>query len=193
MKDKKKCIKCNKVKLITEFSKGRNQCKTCRKAYNKAKRRKDYIANTTDYYILYLIVNYNGLGDGYVGITKNLRNRKRIHKNGNKRYTSKDVSTVRVLHKIYGKEEALRMERMYHDLDFHGANENDNRTSDYIGVCWAKSKGKWQSAIKISGKLYHLGYFTEEIEASEVYQKALVLKNKGVNVTSGKELRELIN
>tara|TARA_R110000751_G_scaffold294840_1_gene402928 strand:- start:59 stop:664 length:606 start_codon:yes stop_codon:yes gene_type:complete len=46
-------------------------------------------------------------------------------------------------------------------------------TSKYTGVSWHKSKGKWRSQIKINGKLKHLGYFTDELEASNAYQKAL--------------------
>ena len=34
----KTCIKCEKIKPVGEFSKGRNQCKVCRSAYDKAYR-----------------------------------------------------------------------------------------------------------------------------------------------------------
>lgn len=33
MEEKKKCIKCKKEKLLTEFSKNQNMCKVCRKEY----------------------------------------------------------------------------------------------------------------------------------------------------------------
>jgi hypothetical protein len=42
-------------------------------------------------------------------------------------------------------------------------------SSKYTGVCWAKSLDKWKSYIYINGKLKHLGYFTDEKEASQAY------------------------
>ena len=44
-------------------------------------------------------------------------------------------------------------------------------SSEYRGVSWHKIKKKWSASIRIDGKLKHLGYFTNEEEASEVYQK----------------------
>lgn len=46
-------------------------------------------------------------------------------------------------------------------------------SSAYIGVMWFKNKKKWKAGIKINGKSLHLGYFHNEIEASETYQKRL--------------------
>lgn len=53
-------------------------------------------------------------------------------------------------------------------------------SSDYIGVYWNKSSSKWHSQIRVNGKLIHLGYFTNELEASNSYQQQLkiVIKNK---------------
>lgn len=56
--------------------------------------------------------------------------------------------------------------------------KNTNRkhlksTSDYTGVSWFKNYKKWRAQIKINGKDKHLGYFTEELEASKVYDNAL--------------------
>ena len=45
--------------------------------------------------------------------------------------------------------------------------------SKYTGVCWNKAAKKWQSAIRINGKIKHLGIFTNEIEASQAYQNEL--------------------
>jgi len=45
--------------------------------------------------------------------------------------------------------------------------------SKYVGVSWSKHKGKWHSKIKINGKTNHLGYFTNELEASNAYQQKL--------------------
>ena len=46
-------------------------------------------------------------------------------------------------------------------------------TSQYKGVSWNKYRDKWRSQIEINGKQKHLGYFTSEEDAAEVYQKAL--------------------
>ena len=46
-------------------------------------------------------------------------------------------------------------------------------TSKYTGVSFYKITGKWISHIKIDGKVKHLGYFTNEKEASRVYQNEL--------------------
>jgi hypothetical protein len=52
-------------------------------------------------------------------------------------------------------------------------------TSKYVGVCWKKSRNKWQVDIKIDGKRKYLGLFTDEYEAHLAYQKALnEYKNK---------------
>jgi len=46
-------------------------------------------------------------------------------------------------------------------------------SSEYTGVSWDKSRKKWMSSIRVNGKIKHLGRFTDELEASEAYQKAL--------------------
>jgi len=51
------------------------------------------------------------------------------------------------------------------------SNRLNQGVSEYVGVCWDKQK--WRARIQINKKLYHLGYFEIEQEASETYQKAL--------------------
>lgn len=51
--------------------------------------------------------------------------------------------------------------------------DKKNTSSKYTGVCFRKSRGYWQSAIRINGKIKHLGYFKDELKASEAYQNAL--------------------
>jgi hypothetical protein len=46
-------------------------------------------------------------------------------------------------------------------------------SSKYIGVCWNKNLKKWIAYIKLNQKLKHLGYFTDEVKASQAYQEAL--------------------
>ena len=45
--------------------------------------------------------------------------------------------------------------------------------SKYVGVSWHKYQNKWRSTIYIKGKNKHLGYFTDEKEASQAYQNEL--------------------
>jgi hypothetical protein len=46
-------------------------------------------------------------------------------------------------------------------------------SSKYVGVYWDKPSKKWKAQIYINGKSKHLGYFTNEIDASNAYQDAL--------------------
>jgi hypothetical protein len=45
-------------------------------------------------------------------------------------------------------------------------------TSGLKGVCWNKKSKKWQSQIKVLGKLKYLGVFTDKNEAHQAYCKA---------------------
>jgi len=65
------------------------------------------------------------------------------------------------------------------NLEIVTARENSNRkhiksSSKYVGVTWSKKSKKWLSQIEINGKKKHLGLFTNEIEASNKYQGALL-------------------
>ncbi len=56
--------------------------------------------------------------------------------------------------------------------------ENSNRkhlksTSKYTGVSFEKDRNKWVAQIKIKGKRVLLGRFSNEIDASNVYQSKL--------------------
>ena len=52
---------------------------------------------------------------------------------------------------------------------------NGRKTSSiYKGVSWHKGNTKWMACIRVYGKLVHLRYFTSEIEAAKVYNKAAI-------------------
>ena len=64
------------------------------------------------------------------------------------------------------------------NLEIVTIRENSNRkhlksTSIYTGVSWNKKASKWKTVITVNNKQIFLGYFTDELEASEAYQKAL--------------------
>jgi hypothetical protein len=52
-------------------------------------------------------------------------------------------------------------------------------TSDYVGVCLDKDKGRWLASITVNGKQVHLGYHKEELDAHNSYQKALKAVESG--------------
>lgn len=57
--------------------------------------------------------------------------------------------------------------------------ENSNKkhlksSSKYIGVYWSGLHNKWRASISINSRNKHLGLFTNELEASEAYQKELL-------------------
>jgi hypothetical protein len=70
-------------------------------------------------------------------------------------------------HEVY--QNALKM---YHEGDLSFM-ETRIPSSKYKGVYWYNASNKWQSQIRINGKNKHLGLFTSEEEAHEVYQNAL--------------------
>ncbi len=55
----------------------------------------------------------------------------------------------------------------------NNSKDKKNSTSKYIGVSWDKKSNKWQSCISIKTKTIFLGYFINELEASEAYQNKL--------------------
>jgi hypothetical protein len=44
-------------------------------------------------------------------------------------------------------------------------------SSKYKGVHWNKRMRKWTAAIQYEKQVYHLGYFSDEVEAAEAYDK----------------------
>lgn len=53
-------------------------------------------------------------------------------------------------------------------------NRHHDRSSKYPGVSWRKDERKWESRIWVGTKRKRLGLFTNEAEAAQAYQKALL-------------------
>lgn len=51
--------------------------------------------------------------------------------------------------------------------------KTQNCSSKYSGVSWDKDVCKWRARIKIEGKQINLGFFTNEVDAAQAYQKVL--------------------
>lgn len=49
-----------------------------------------------------------------------------------------------------------------------------HKASKYVGVYWTERLHKWNSHVKINGKNYHLGHFSSEEDAHQVYMEALI-------------------
>ena len=67
------------------------------------------------------------------------------------------------------KIENLR--RVNNSQNQRNKNKFKNCSSKFKGVCWNKPSSKWVAYIRIDGKIKHLGSFTNEEEAAEVYKK----------------------
>lgn len=57
--------------------------------------------------------------------------------------------------------------------------DKKNKTSKYTGVCYAKDRNKWKSAIYYNNKKYNLGYFDKEEDAFSAYK----LKKEAIKET----------
>lgn len=55
----------------------------------------------------------------------------------------------------------------------NNSKDKKKKSSRFTGVSWNKNLSKWQSLIRIDGKLKHLGFYSDETEASEKYQSAI--------------------
>ena len=52
-------------------------------------------------------------------------------------------------------------------------NRHENKSSQYTGVSWIKSRNKWSASMGINGKSKHIGYYDSELEAHNAYVETL--------------------
>jgi len=72
----------------------------------------------------------------------------------------------------------IKHDNRVENLEIVSNRENSNlkhikSSSKYIGVSWHNRIKKWHSSISVGKKKFHLGYFINEIEASNAYQEKL--------------------
>ena len=117
-------------------------------------------------------------GSGYLFVTLVKKSKRKV------RTVHQLVSEAFLNHKPNGNKLVVnhkdfnKLNNNASNLDIITARENSNRkhiksSSKYVGVSWAKRNNKWQSNIYINGNLEYLGYFTNETDAHNAYQKAL--------------------
>jgi len=56
----------------------------------------------------------------------------------------------------------------------HNRRLNKNSTSGFKGVTWRKDLNKWNAALEINTKRFHLGYFECPLQAAHAYDMAAV-------------------
>jgi hypothetical protein len=56
----------------------------------------------------------------------------------------------------------------------HNGSKRVDNTSGYKGVSWYNQTTKWQVKIAFNGKLIHLGYFDDPIQAAKAYDRKAV-------------------
>jgi len=79
----------------------------------------DYVSPSAvnlGYWIVYIITNYNGLGDDYCGQTQNIYNRMKHHKALGKLNTD----TYAIVKECDTLEDALEIESAVHNFGYHG-------------------------------------------------------------------------
>jgi uncharacterized protein YdhG (YjbR/CyaY superfamily) len=130
-------------------------------------KKEEIIVDESDYYDL-LKYNWFINNNGYVisyDINRNYINDRKLLKLSN--YIMK---TDKILDHIDNiriniKKENLRVVTIHQNN--MNRSKSKNKSSQYLGVCWDKSKNKWISKIKLNGKEKHLGSFKCEIQAAE--------------------------
>ncbi len=122
----KTCKKCNVSLVIGDNwllsmeKNGNYKCKSCHNKitnihyHNNSAIYKDQVKNhrqkTNNKFVVYLLENNN-----YVGTTQNINYRKAVHK-----HYGKDINAFKVLHECKTRDEALKLEKQYHQMGYEG-------------------------------------------------------------------------
>ena len=81
--------------------------------------------------------------------------------------------------KLNNRVDNLRLVSSRENASFDNRKNFNNLTSKYVGVHKASKDKKYTSRIRFNKVSYHLGYFTNEKDASNKYQEALEQINIG--------------
>ena len=54
-------------------------------------------------------------------------------------------------------------------------------TGNFKGACWVKDKNMWKSQLRNNQKNFHLGYFSDEIDAAKIYNDYALYLNENEN------------
>ena len=54
-----------------------------------------------------------------------------------------------------------------HTCNMRNCKVRSNNKSGITGVCWHKARFKWHAQIKVNGKVTHLGYFEDIVDAAK--------------------------
>ena len=97
--------------------------------------------------------------------------------------------------KVVNHKNFNKLDNRVENLEIVSNRENSNHkhiksSSSYTGVHWDSRKKKWTSTIYINNKKVFLGLFTDELKASDMYEKAL--KNISFFKGCNNEFRQLL-
>lgn len=82
----------------------------------------------------------------------------------------------RINNSIQNLRDATRMENN------QNRKKQPSKSSTYKGVTWCKAKSLWKVQIRFEGKNIHLGYFIDEVDAAEAYNKSVTKFHKAFSV-----------
>ena len=121
----------------------------------------------------------HNLGDNYylrVNLYKNGKPKtKRIHQLVAEAFLNHKPNAHKL---VVDHQNSIKTDNRLENLQIITQRENTSKdrkggTSKHTGVCWVKSKSKWEVKIFINGKNKFIGLFTNELKAAEAYKTAL--------------------
>lgn len=148
----------------------------------KSLERKVLVERNNSYYILKERILKQNLGGEYLmlSLSKNGKVKNRtVHSLVAEAFLNhKPCGHKLVVNHINAKDPNNKMNNRVDNLEVVTQRKNTDRkhlksSSQYTGVCWSKSNKKWHAQIVINSKIKHLGYFINELEASNAYKIAL--------------------